>query len=58
MFGLDKLNHEHTNTAGRTHGPIELKGGPILGLTTSSIISQPFDVYMRHAYRILAHVFM
>ena len=55
MFGLEKSNHEYTNTAGKIHGSIELKGSRVLGLTTSQIMNEPFDVYMRNAYRLLAH---
>lgn len=46
------------NTAGKIHDSIELKGGHVLGLTTRQIVNEPFDVYMRNAYRLLAHAFM
>lgn len=55
MFGLEKSNHEYTNTAGKIHGSIELKGGHVLGLTPSQLMNEPFDVYMRNACRLLAH---
>lgn len=58
MFGLEKSNHEYMNTAGKIHDSIELKGGHVLGLTTRQIVNEPFDVYMRNAYRLLAHAFM